>query len=254
MSEARPGKVCGKCGRWQPFEHFSKSRSSKGGYQSRCKDCHAEGNLAWRRKRPHYDAIRALAKRLPPGTPIYTEQEWYALCEKHGKKCLCCGRKNVRLYADHVNPDGSHTIDNIQPLCRRCNNSKGNQNIDYRGEGSPKASEPPTATSSQKATEPPRAELQVHRREETKVMDRTLNCLRCSHEIGDHEVAAHKNGDFDGLVEGPCHVQGCDCQEFMWFDLARCFCGHLVSSHADPGESVNDKPCRWPGCDCRGFG
>lgn len=66
----------------------------------------------------------------------YTEAEFVALCNAYGDKCLCCGRGDVKLTADHVVPvtrGGSNNIENIQPLCRRCNSSKGARNTnDYR--------------------------------------------------------------------------------------------------------------------------
>ena len=55
----------------------------------------------------------------------------------HGKSCLRCGSlDNISL--DHVIPiyhNGENTIDNLQPLCRSCNSSKGTKIIDYRKGG-----------------------------------------------------------------------------------------------------------------------
>ena len=65
----------------------------------------------------------------------FTDAEWSELCEKHGNKCLACGRADVKLAADHVVPlakGGSNNIGNIQPLCRSCNSRKGVQMTDYR--------------------------------------------------------------------------------------------------------------------------
>ena len=65
----------------------------------------------------------------------YTGAEFKALCEHYGGKCLCCGRDDVKLTADHVIPvskGGRSDIDNIQPLCQFCNSSKGDKTIDYR--------------------------------------------------------------------------------------------------------------------------
>jgi 5-methylcytosine-specific restriction endonuclease McrA len=51
----------------------------------------------------------------------------------YGKKCLKCGARKD-LTTDHVVPPpaGSNALENLQPLCRACNASKGNQTIDYR--------------------------------------------------------------------------------------------------------------------------
>ena len=55
---------------------------------------------------------------------------------KYGSKCLCCGSiKNINI--DHVKPrkfypELSLDINNLQPLCSRCNKNKGNKIKDYR--------------------------------------------------------------------------------------------------------------------------
>jgi len=62
----------------------------------------------------------------------YTAEQFEAL----GKTCLCCRRNDIPMTADHIIPlskGGSNYIDNIQPLCLRCNSSKGTKSIDYRG-------------------------------------------------------------------------------------------------------------------------
>jgi 5-methylcytosine-specific restriction endonuclease McrA len=64
----------------------------------------------------------------------FTSEEWIALCERYGYRCLSCGDL-CPLTADHVVPvskGGANTIDNIQPLCQPCNSSKGTRIIDYR--------------------------------------------------------------------------------------------------------------------------
>jgi 5-methylcytosine-specific restriction endonuclease McrA len=67
----------------------------------------------------------------------FTRQEFADLCEKFDNKCLCCGRKDVPLTADHVIPlswkePHSDEITNIQPLCQSCNSRKHAKHIDYR--------------------------------------------------------------------------------------------------------------------------
>lgn len=65
----------------------------------------------------------------------FTAEEWQALCEKYGNKCLCCGATDNSLTMDHIIPvseGGSSNIENIQPLCQSCNSRKGIQIIDYR--------------------------------------------------------------------------------------------------------------------------
>ena len=65
----------------------------------------------------------------------FTVSEWESLVRHFGGGCLCCGRTDVKLTADHVVPiskGGSSNINNIQPLCQGCNSRKNNKIIDYR--------------------------------------------------------------------------------------------------------------------------
>lgn len=62
-----------------------------------------------------------------------TLEQWIELCNKYGNACLSCGKSGVTI--DHVVPlskGGTHTIDNVQPLCGKCNSIKHDKTIDYR--------------------------------------------------------------------------------------------------------------------------
>jgi 5-methylcytosine-specific restriction endonuclease McrA len=65
----------------------------------------------------------------------FTGQQWLEVIKKFDERCVCCGDKKP-LTADHVVPlsrGGSSFIENIQPLCKSCNSSKGNHHsTDYR--------------------------------------------------------------------------------------------------------------------------
>jgi 5-methylcytosine-specific restriction endonuclease McrA len=64
----------------------------------------------------------------------FTLVEWNELLSQYDGKCLCC-QTTEKLTVDHVIPlsdHGSNTINNIQPLCRSCNSSKGTKTTDYR--------------------------------------------------------------------------------------------------------------------------
>jgi 5-methylcytosine-specific restriction endonuclease McrA len=68
----------------------------------------------------------------------FTQDEWQALCNYYGNKCLCCGRGDAPLTVDHIVPltrRGRNTIDNLQPLCGTCNTRKNARTIDYRPDG-----------------------------------------------------------------------------------------------------------------------
>lgn len=67
----------------------------------------------------------------------HTEEEWQELKAFYNYTCLCCGKQEpeIKLTRDHVIPltqGGSDSIDNIQPLCARCNSKKTTKHIDYR--------------------------------------------------------------------------------------------------------------------------
>jgi 5-methylcytosine-specific restriction endonuclease McrA len=65
----------------------------------------------------------------------FTSDEFKALCESYGNKCLACGDGEAALEADHVVPltkGGSDDISKIQPLCGFCNRKKFVNTIDYR--------------------------------------------------------------------------------------------------------------------------
>ena len=65
----------------------------------------------------------------------FTAEEFKALCEGYGNRCLACGDAEAALEADHVVPltkGGSDDISNIQPLCGSCNRKKFVNTIDYR--------------------------------------------------------------------------------------------------------------------------
>lgn len=64
----------------------------------------------------------------------HTETQWNDLKKSYGNVCLKCGAAGT-LTLDHIIPiskGGSDGIDNIQPLCWTCNNSKKQSVVDYR--------------------------------------------------------------------------------------------------------------------------
>ena len=96
-------------------------------------------NAAWRKRNPEakraIDTNRRARKSGRKGS--FTAEEWNDLVKSTGNKCLCCGSsgKIKKLTQDHVIPlckGGSNTIENIQPLCQKCNSSKWTKSTDYR--------------------------------------------------------------------------------------------------------------------------
>jgi len=85
-----------------------------------------------REQRNEYCRNRRARRRSNGGS--HTVEEWLALCDAYDGKCARCGAEKQTL--DHIVPvllGGSNDIENIQPLCRSCNSSKGAKVLDYRG-------------------------------------------------------------------------------------------------------------------------
>lgn len=116
-----PDKVKEKIKNW-----FAKHPGKKRELREKYEALHPEDRQARRR------GYRA-RKRNAQGK--ITPQEWQAILGKYGNKCLKCGKTNIQLTMDHVLPlalGGTHTADNVQPLCMSCNASKNAKHIDYR--------------------------------------------------------------------------------------------------------------------------
>ena len=76
---------------------------------------------------------RRAARHASPGS--FTAEEFRALCEQYGNRCLACGDTEAVLEADHVVPltrGGTDDIGNIQSLCGSCNRKKFVSIVDYR--------------------------------------------------------------------------------------------------------------------------
>ncbi len=122
--------------RQQDLEHYREI-----GRKSREK--HAEERNAYQRdygKANHdkltlYTNNRRARKLEAEGS--HTDEEWKEIKAFYSFKCLCCGKQEpeIKLTRDHVIPltqGGTDSINNIQPLCARCNSKKNYKHIDYR--------------------------------------------------------------------------------------------------------------------------
>jgi 5-methylcytosine-specific restriction endonuclease McrA len=73
-------------------------------------------------------------KEIIPNGGQFTVQEWLNMCELYNQTCLRCGTVGP-LTADHIIPiskGGQNVIENIQPLCKYCNSTKGTQSWNYK--------------------------------------------------------------------------------------------------------------------------
>ncbi len=106
-------------------ELLARRRETKRKWAQKYRDTFPEANRARQHKR------RA---QISNSEGTYTQEEWFALCEKYENRCLCC-KETKPLTVDHIKAlslGGSNTIENIQPLCFSCNSAKGTKEIDYR--------------------------------------------------------------------------------------------------------------------------
>ena len=139
-------RVCAKCGQRKPLEVFVRDRRKRGGYGHTCKQCerlrHKQYNKQNKKKRQDWHQAnpqrtlalsRAWRAQQLGSEGFISSEEWNNLLEKYGHHCLSCDDPDVTM--DHIIPlqlGGRHHIQNIQPLCRSCNTSKGTRYIDYR--------------------------------------------------------------------------------------------------------------------------
>lgn len=75
----------------------------------------------------------------------HTQEQWERMLKFHHYCVLCkrgtcprCKRTDVKLTKDHIVPiyqGGDNGINNIQPLCSRCNAQKGPEDVDHRAVG-----------------------------------------------------------------------------------------------------------------------
>ena len=110
------------------------------GYKQKYTETHPgannESSANWRKEHPEHKRLLTHQRRarIRGSGGVITPEEWKAVVDKYGPTCLCCGEIKP-LTMDHVIPifvGGTHTVDNVQPLCLSCNSSKGTKTIDYR--------------------------------------------------------------------------------------------------------------------------
>lgn len=104
-------------------KHSTKAQAGALGAKGKWGETKSEANAKTRSQR--------LAAAREKGT--HTNEEWESLLDIVGRRCLICGSEEITK--DHIVPiyqGGSDSIDNLQPLCRSCNGSKGPDTTDHR--------------------------------------------------------------------------------------------------------------------------
>jgi 5-methylcytosine-specific restriction endonuclease McrA len=90
----------------------------------------------WIQENPvrHLTHCRNYRARKAAADGSHTSDQWKAL-KAFFQACPCCGKKK-RLTLDHIIPlawGGRNSLDNLQPLCKKCNSEKGDRYAaDYR--------------------------------------------------------------------------------------------------------------------------
>jgi HNH endonuclease len=72
-----------------------------------------------------------MARARRKGT--HTAKQWRTLLAEVAGRCVRC-MEIAKLTKDHIVPiyqGGSDAIENLQPVCRKCNNAKGPENINW---------------------------------------------------------------------------------------------------------------------------
>lgn len=125
-------KLCNKCGESKPHteEYFLKSKRSKTGLTTPCRDCHKKrmksyNKIEYHKHRDYYmtqqykwiDARKNLTNDL--------DSDWF---KEHitSKPCSYCNTTSEPIGADRLDNDKPHNKDNVIPCCKICNKVRNN--------------------------------------------------------------------------------------------------------------------------------
>lgn len=145
----RPSKIvdgievfrCGSCCGFFPREGFYKNKRTLLGLTTECRKCHAQTSIKSRNpeiskaNKRRNEARRRARKVLATGDVSVRDLRHLEVL--WGMACLKCGDIE-NLQWDHIVPlakGGDHSIENLQRLCRKCNERKQARTADYRTEG-----------------------------------------------------------------------------------------------------------------------
>ena len=133
-------KHCTDCGQYKLLDDFSTDNRKRANKRSYCKICAAKRARKYRRENQKvYRANKRIEKARRrawehSARGDFSIDDWQTILTRYGSKCLRCGALRD-LQPDHVVPlslGGPHSLDNIQPLCGRCNREKQATVADYR--------------------------------------------------------------------------------------------------------------------------
>ncbi|GAA4328428.1 HNH endonuclease signature motif containing protein [Flaviaesturariibacter amylovorans] len=132
--------VCCTCKLPKPAAEYHKDKRTPNGLKAQCKECHGRTSVSTRDRekanasKRAAEATRRARKANVRG--IVRKADYDQLRVLLGDSCLKCGSaKSVQW--DHIVPlalGGMHSVENLQPLCRKCNERKQASTADYRTE------------------------------------------------------------------------------------------------------------------------
>jgi hypothetical protein len=93
-------------------------------------------NWNWKGGGSHIEHGKRRREKVRNAEGSHTQGEWELLKIQYGFTCPCCKQQEptIKLTEDHIIPlskGGSNFIENIQPLCLRCNVKKFTKIIKY---------------------------------------------------------------------------------------------------------------------------
>jgi 5-methylcytosine-specific restriction endonuclease McrA len=115
-------------------DYIQKWKDEHPGYDKKWREEHpgysTEKTSVWRRNHPlewraHHKANEHKRRRALNNGDL-TGEQWLELLAQCNYKCVKCGKPYKHM--DHIIPisrGGKHTLSNVQPLCAKCNLSKG---------------------------------------------------------------------------------------------------------------------------------
>ena len=127
----------GEPGRWV-IHDWAEHQPHAAARGSRYRRAMAGAAGKWGEDRPSASATRSQRLAAARAIASHTPEDWAAMLEVCGNRCVRCNAAGLPLVRDHIVPlyqGGSDGIDNLQPLCRSCNSSKGPDSTDHRPAG-----------------------------------------------------------------------------------------------------------------------
>lgn len=123
IEQSRDTRTCIVCNKTKSISEFFKDRVSNGiqRYRGECKKCSIEASKE--RTKKYREAKSNVASDL-------TTEQWERTCLFFADECAYCGGKvEEQEHLVAVSKGGGYTQSNIVPSCKRCNTSKGGQDL-----------------------------------------------------------------------------------------------------------------------------